>query len=510
MLQIRLYKNLKKRDNSTRQPPASVSYTDLSCTLKNGCSVSDPVLDVLDIATNPADLGYNYAYIPAFKRFYFVTNWSWNMGVWTVSLSVDTLASFKTQIGSLQKYIKRSASDFNGYISDAVYPTVADADISYIIGDNPFRVAPFGSFIVGIVGKSQANVPNVGGVNYYLFSYDQMATFITYLMSGAFASLLSDNTAGLTSSVVKAIASPTDYITVATWFPFEIQGATGAAKVQPLIGWWDSISPISGGLTPLGGGFMDSLKFSPSGFTSTFNLTDHPQISRGQYLNCAPYSDYYLHLEPWGDIPLNGSELLNSRAIRYDILCEGLSGTAALEIYTGSKLLSRSFAQVGVPLSIAQLINDFSSMSAGSIVAGAAAGIASRKTDIKQFFENTLQRLTGHKVSEKSSMGEDILSGIEASNVDVQTAGVSGSIISYTGSYIAASQMYTQGAYVKIVRHNLVAEDRAEIGRPLYALRTINTLSGYVSCIDGEHDIEAMESEKSQISSFLAGGFFYE
>ncbi len=70
--------------------------------------------------------------------------------------------------------------------------------------------------------------------------------------------------------------------------------------------------------------------------------------------------------------------------------------------------------------------------------------------------------------------------------------------------------MYTQGAYVKIVRHNLVAEDRAEIGRPLYALRTISDLSGYISCVDGEHDIEALENEKSQISSYLTGGFFYE
>lgn len=514
-LNVKLYRNFSKRDRSTLQPTSQSSADSFTCTLKAGCSITDPVIEILDIATNPATAGYNYAYITQLQRYYFISNWRWDMGIWSASMSVDVLASYKTQIGALSKYIKRCYSEFDTNLTDTVYPTEATANVSYISGDNPFRVAPFGSFIVGIVGKSQANVPNIGGVNYYLFSYTQMAAFIDYLMSGAFSALMKDDSAGLTEAVVKAIASPTDYITNAMWFPFEITGATSANKVQPLIGWWDTIAPISGGLTPLGGGFMDSLKFSPSGFTSAFTLTDHPQISRGIYLNSSPYSEYIFHLEPWGDIPLQGSELLSSRTIRYDILVEGLSGIGALEIYTGSKLLSRNFAQVGVSLSIAQIINDFGSMSTTSTIVGAAAGALSslRNMSASEMLDNVLLRLTGHSNKAKKkygSIGSDILSGIEAYNADVQTAGVSGSLISYTGSYIAASSLYTQGAYIKVIRHNLVAEDRAEIGRPLYSVRTINTLTGFVSCIDGEHDIPALEGEKEEISAYLSEGFFYE
>lgn len=510
-LSVKLYKNFRKRDASTLQPALASSADSFSCTLKAGCSITDPVIDILSLSTNPAQEGYNYAYISQLNRYYFINDWRWDMGVWSASMSVDVLASFKSDIGFLNKYVLRSVTSYDSDLIDTEYPTKTAQNITYISAGNPFRSDPFGSFIVGIIGKSQLNVPNIGGINYYYMTYTQMGELINYLMSSSFASLIKDDSVGYSEAVVKAISSPTDYITSCIWFPFDISSGL-SGSVQPNIGWWDNLNIISGGLTPLGGGFLDSLQnLHPASYTDTVQLTDHPQIARGNYLNSNPYSAYTFHLEPWGDIELPAAALLSDRTISFKIMCEGLTGVAALEIYAGTKLISRTFAQVGVSVSIAQIINDMSKMSAGNIISGAAAGVLSGagKFNLKDAFGSLIDRIkAGKNYAKKESIGESILSGIEAAASDVQSQGVNGSVISYSGTLTGT--LYSQGAYVRITRYNIVDEDLPERGRPLCSMRTLNTLTGYVKCADGDHNIAALEGEKEAISSYLTGGFFYE
>lgn len=63
--------------------------------LREESSVVNP--SIMIQATNPS--GYNYAYIPEFKRYYFITDMvSIRTGIWEISMHVDVLMSFKDGI----------------------------------------------------------------------------------------------------------------------------------------------------------------------------------------------------------------------------------------------------------------------------------------------------------------------------------------------------------------------------------------------------------------------------
>lgn len=63
--------------------------------LREESSVVNPSIMIL--ATNPSS--YNYAYIPEFNRYYFITDMvSVRTGLWEISMHVDVLMSFKDGI----------------------------------------------------------------------------------------------------------------------------------------------------------------------------------------------------------------------------------------------------------------------------------------------------------------------------------------------------------------------------------------------------------------------------
>ena len=90
-----------KRVNSTAQP---VSGTDYTVILKEPSSVISPRLDLIWSGTG-SPTAFNYAYISDFGRYYWVTNWEYHDRKWTCSLTVDELASWKTEIWSSGKYV---------------------------------------------------------------------------------------------------------------------------------------------------------------------------------------------------------------------------------------------------------------------------------------------------------------------------------------------------------------------------------------------------------------------
>ena len=69
-----------------------------------------------------APLRYNYAYIPEFKRYYYITNIeSVRNGLWLVHFEVDPLMSFKSDILSLRVVVDKQSDFANGdeYIDDS-------------------------------------------------------------------------------------------------------------------------------------------------------------------------------------------------------------------------------------------------------------------------------------------------------------------------------------------------------------------------------------------------------
>ena len=89
----------------------------LNGTLRDSCSLLEPVLNI----HNTEPIRYNYAYIPDFKRYYFVKKiTSLRAEMWTLELEVDPLMSFKGDILALDVVVDKQSSDSIGdeYIDD--------------------------------------------------------------------------------------------------------------------------------------------------------------------------------------------------------------------------------------------------------------------------------------------------------------------------------------------------------------------------------------------------------
>ena len=86
-------------------------------TLRDEASIISPTI-VIQIAES---IRFNYAYIPAFKRYYYINNVeSVRTGVWKVYMEVDPLMSFKTDILALKVVAAKQSLITNGdeYIDD--------------------------------------------------------------------------------------------------------------------------------------------------------------------------------------------------------------------------------------------------------------------------------------------------------------------------------------------------------------------------------------------------------
>ena len=113
-MEIRLYYNTS--DNRCIRKNL-LNELSLSGTLRDSCNLIEPVLNI----QNESVIRYNYAYIPDFKRYYFIKKiTSLRKGLWTIEFEVDPLMSFKGDILALQVVVDKQSSDSIGdeYIDD--------------------------------------------------------------------------------------------------------------------------------------------------------------------------------------------------------------------------------------------------------------------------------------------------------------------------------------------------------------------------------------------------------
>lgn len=98
--QVKLYE-FQKRHNSTRRPEGA--EWGINGVLREGCSLITPTIS-FEFATdfspmsNSLNLKFNYAYVAKFARYYWITDWTYEGGLWHATMKVDVLASFRPEI----------------------------------------------------------------------------------------------------------------------------------------------------------------------------------------------------------------------------------------------------------------------------------------------------------------------------------------------------------------------------------------------------------------------------
>lgn len=90
----------------------------LTGVLRNPASVTDPVITI----ERDSPIGFNYAYIPEYRRYYFVTGISMiGDKLLALSLHVDVLMTYKDAIRDMNAIIKRQENSFNLYLDDGIF-----------------------------------------------------------------------------------------------------------------------------------------------------------------------------------------------------------------------------------------------------------------------------------------------------------------------------------------------------------------------------------------------------
>lgn len=125
----------------------------LEGTLKENCSIMDPVIMVY----NSGFINANYAYIQAFGRYYHINDIvSVKNDLWEIRLHVDVLFTYAAGILAAPCIVAKSSSNFNLYLNDANYKCYQNPHIfSY---EFPSGFTPENArFIVTMFGKYQAS-----------------------------------------------------------------------------------------------------------------------------------------------------------------------------------------------------------------------------------------------------------------------------------------------------------------------------------------------------------------
>lgn len=495
------YVNFTKRLNSTKRPVEGgiVAKHTLTGVLKDPCSIMNPVIDIQNIPVQNAPSVMTYAYIPSFERYYFVKDWVWNDGLWTVYLNVDTLASYKNHIGDTFAYIERCAGVaqgqpgpyYDGTIIDKMYPAK-----NQFVTQNQVITAPWstgwniddGTYILGVI--SGASSTNVGGaVHYYAMTQTQINNLLNYLMSDTFFDNIgfpnsSQSTAQLTHDVAKSIINPIQYITSCYWFPIDVSDITSTTDVSINVGPWTTI----GTGKPL---------TSRVGYRQSYTLTlpIHPQsISRGAYLNYAPYTRFTCSIAPFGSFQIDPSYVPANREVVLTIQVDGITGKACLQIARNDQtqglvdFFFETTAMFGVPIQLAQMASDYIgaiktglSGLTGTAVAGAAFGSGGAGLAFLGTVGSVLSELAPAVTSE----------------------GVNGSFIAFERLIGHYDRLTSRFVYI-------VDEDNAEMGRPLCGVRQINTLAGFIKCGEATVDFNAFDEEITMIHNHMLQGFFWE
>lgn len=111
---VMLYKNSSENERVDKTDYLT-AVESVMCVLRDECSIVNPEL-ILALNRVP---DFNYVYIPIFKRYYYVTNFvSIRKDLWSISLSVDVLMTYKEGIYKTQAFIERNEYDFNPLLVD--------------------------------------------------------------------------------------------------------------------------------------------------------------------------------------------------------------------------------------------------------------------------------------------------------------------------------------------------------------------------------------------------------
>lgn len=161
MFTITFYNN--KSATNVVNKDISEKMVDAEGTLREGTSIIDPVIIVHTNGSEKWVRGVNYCYIPAFGRYYYITNTLAVYGTfesetqinptqfWEFHMHVDVLMSFADEIKQQTAIVARQESKYNLMLDDGVFMVYQNPKIQTKLFsvEGPFETQEFVLIVAG-------------------------------------------------------------------------------------------------------------------------------------------------------------------------------------------------------------------------------------------------------------------------------------------------------------------------------------------------------------------------
>lgn len=504
-MQIIVY-SFKKKFNSTKRvtPELALKNTQMECTIKNsGCGISNPVIEI-NFGLDNSPTNFNYAYIPLFKRYYFITDWKTSQhSLWLGILQEDFLATWKTAIANTNAYVIRSASSYDTAIADMEYVATGNISISSNEIPNPFNAAGGGEipagdpgyYIVGINGSNTTPYGSAGSVTYYVFPPISMQILANKLMQDIKYLKIDwtgDAKKFITEDILKSLFNPLQYIASCYWYP-DFPADRGEDINQLSFGFW-TIDIIGRKLT--------TQDLSET-IVRNIPIPKHPQSgSYGKWCNLAPYTAYQLHVSPYGLIDVPPDELINSTNLAVEAVIDYATGQGRMMVASQQRFIQIVNFQYGAEVQLSQLVQN----PIKALTSGLSYSLKTNEAHNLKIAQN-LAPLNLSGIAD--TMVGDIEAGLQA--IGDLTSAMSPTVQS-TGSGGARAWYYTGEIFWRLSGKFTQLTQRGDtvLGRPLCQMARIGDLSGYILCENASADFEGTAEELTAVNGFLNRGFYYE
>lgn len=442
---------------------------------------------------------YNYARISDFGRWYWITGWKNDGGIWSASLKVDPLASWKSQIGGNSCYVYRSSTAWQNRLTDTAYPqmskpqrlTVQLPKVWTVGGANESGAArnTF-SIVVGIIGGNDTR--------YYAMDWTNWQRFYNQLFSADYYNAVLGQFGATEYPEAKVAINPLQYITSAVIIPL---GIGLSLNLRYAIDYASTVSSVPVGNVTVTPQNLTAYRLSDeqAQWTNTISLGSdfwHPQADdRGDWLNYSPATEYNFYFPPIGEIPLAPELIDGADSITYVVYPDYKANTALLDIKANFSDPAREYPlyrgefALGTGIQLSNVMTTGTWAKNADYVLGTGAdSLLGTAMHISQFLP--------------------VVSGISNNAVQNAIHGRTPRLFS-TGKFGSTAMMGGQPRL--IVTHWIYAPDDLDgKGRPLCDIRQLSAIPGFISAEADELSVPCTDQELAEIQEAVRSGFWYE